>query len=187
MTVKDNSYLQNVDTDHNNNKYNDNINKVPIKQYAIPNDPVVIPKFKPINPALTATHTFQFGPIETVTRHTIGLDNDTVYVGVSGDKMKLPQTKPAFLITQYQPSSSVNNNNLSPPTRLNPVNSAPVHHSPIQTPISQPLDLYHTMTLKYSNANANANSLKQNRPPASVYLPVNQPFEIQKSISYELH
>lgn len=153
-----------------------------LKQYDIPNDPIHIPDFKPIKPAITSTYTFQVGPIESVTRHTIG-ENNSGFTSITGPQSKLilPNPVPKYTLPNADlipppfpyPSKHLNNeiSNIQIET----------HNQAINT---QPLDLYHTMTLK-NGANVAV-------PETVVYLPPHphqktSQFEIQKSIQYQLH
>lgn len=151
--------------------------QTPLKQYTIPQDPVRIPNFKPIkSPAITSTYTFQLGPIETVTKHTIG--------GSAGDISNVASAEPndhpsKFTIIQ-QP-----NPNYTIQTSFGSNRPSASHSHAVNQP---PLNLYHKMTLK--NGHGQHPSQRQQQPPTLLYLPgEKQPYnvqEIQKSIEYSI-
>lgn len=186
----------NNDDDDNNNLPDKTFSPHNIKQYGIPNDPtsVQIPNFRPIK-SLTSTYTFQLGPFESVTKHTIGGPDSDEHISISsGPKTKILSNNPHSNLALH-----ANHLTLVPP---HPIKSTSFRDVPPS------LDLYHSMTLKnhlkpihpnYSNKN---NNFHQNindhtnhlQPPQTVvYLPPQSPqlhsspqFEIQKSIQYQI-
>lgn len=161
--------------------------KTLVKQYHIPNDPVTIPEFKPIKPAITSTYTFKLGPIETVTKHTIGGNSNANSGGGGGSGGD--QTKYTF-IQNPVPNYTVHTN-IRPQSQSHlsqQYSHSSRHNQAVNRP---PLDLYHTMTLKNNNHNThnhnNNNNSNKQKQSSVFYLPANQPYEIQKSIEYQLH
>lgn len=138
------------------------------KQHSIPSDPVHIPQFKPIKPAITSTYTFQLGPIESVT----GPDSKLILPHPIPHHQHIPHYD---LVPPPVPITSSHN------TNENAQYSYKIHSDAIESPPLNPLDLYHTMTIKNNNNNA---------PNTLLYVPPSpnqQPlFEIQKSIQYQL-
>lgn len=200
---KFNEIQLNDDNDNDNNDLLRDTHKF-VQQYSIPNDPNQIPEFKPIK-SLTSTYTFQLGPFESVTKHTVGgLDSDEhIPNPVTNTKFHLQNE--AFHVA---PHTSSHNQQLyfdaAPYRAQRHTSNANAH----------PLDLYHTMTLK-NNAknhhhhpsnqinhsshnnnkivkNLNEQHYSHNNAPSQplIYLPPqsNSPsnFEIQKSIQYQL-
>lgn len=150
--------------------------RTPLKQYNIPKDPVRIPQFKPINksPALTSTYTFQLGPIETVTKHTIGGSED----GNSNAVLAAPNDNHSKYTFIQNPVPNY--------TIQTSIQSKRPYSSHSHTVNQPPLNLYHTMTLK----NGHGQRQHQSQPSKLLYLPgEQQPYNIQgiqKSIEYRI-
>ncbi|XP_055313043.1 uncharacterized protein LOC129574699 [Sitodiplosis mosellana] len=188
LAVKDNA-IQTIDDD--NFIPDTKLTPQHITQYNIPKDPY-IPNFKPIKSSVTSTYTFQLGPLEQITQDTYG-GSDHGHNGLH----QSATPPPPYLIQKTVVSPELQRHLVPPPsiesvsTTFNSHSSSPPLLS--QTPHidAQPLDLYHTMTLKHVNDN------HSNHPPVQSlpYLPPrkrsNKPnphqFEIQKSIEYQLH
>lgn len=182
--------------------FKDNLNALPItdddnnlsdirpisqlKQYNIPNDPN-IPEFKPLKNAITSTYTWSLGPYESSTKHTVQeLNDDSI-----GTISTVSNLNNKFIVRQPQPTHTnfTLHRNLTPPKpasyRHQLHKNYPSYQSHSYTINAQPLDLYHTMSLK--NDPVKINSLPQHEieihlPPAS-----KPHFQIQKSIEYQLH
>lgn len=153
--------------------------RTPLKQYNIPNDPVRIPQFKPINksPALTSTYTFQLGPIETVTKHTIGGSED----GNSHSALATPTDNHSKYTFIQNPLP-----NYTIQTSIQSKRPSSSHSQAVNQP---PLNLYHTMTLK--NGHGQRQRQQQSAQTSKLlYLPgEQQPYNIQgiqKSIEYRI-
>lgn len=176
------------------NQLNDihgNDDRQPIKQYNFPKEPVRIPDFKPIKPqSITSTYTFQVGPFEAVTKHTVGAaDSNESSVGYQAPNRPQTHNRPQ---TQNQPHIqnrplAIPSHSLAPPVSL--AAASPFSASSSGYPKSEynqpPLDLYHTMTLKNNHPQAPPHS-----PNTLFYLPGERgPLQvqgIQKSIEYRL-
>lgn len=201
-----------LNDDNNNDNDNDNNDQIrdnhkfvkqqhTLKQYGIPNDPNQIPEFKPIK-SLTSTYTFQLGPFESVTKHTIGgLDSDE-HISNPVTNTKFHLQNGVFNVAPHTPSHQLYFDAAPYRGQRHTLNTN-----------AHPLDLYHTMTLKNSaktphhhsnqinlsshNNNKIVKNLNEphhsnNNAPSQplIYLPP-QPispssFEIQKSIQYQL-
>lgn len=165
-------------------------------QYNIPKDPnVYVPKFKPIKSSVTSTYTFQLGPIEQITKQTYG-GNGHPHIDERG-------RKPDILIQNtISGPSPLHTHLVPPPPSIESVSTTFKSHPPpllphpsplnLHTIDAQPLDLYHTMTLK----NVENHSHHSQVPLSLPYLPPHQykrqtapnphHLEIQKSIAYQL-
>lgn len=195
---------------------------LPPTQYKIPNDPAMtvrIPEFKPLN-SITSTYTLSLGPIESVTtKHLIGGPSDaddtigTVLATSYSNKQVVVQKPQNTIKNKFHPPPP------APPSLLRlpspkiqqtlsahtqqlpqpPPPPPPPHHT-VQnhshTINAQPLDLYHTMSLKHDPVKSNfisiPHQLQKHRlvshAPLPPYKPLHSPqFEIQKSIEYQLH
>lgn len=175
LTTKDN-HINDIDSVDTHGQYNDI--HTPPKQYNIPNDPLRIPEFKPIkSPAITSTYTFQLGPIETVTKHTIGGDgsdsNHATASVVPNDK----HSKYTIIQNPYP--------NYTIQTNIQSKRPSSSHRQAVNQP---PLNLYHKMTLK--NGHGQHHSQHQSQPSTLLYLPgEHKPYNIQniqKSIEYRI-
>lgn len=147
--------------DQLNDVRDNNDDKHTIKQYEIPRDPVHIPQFKPIKPQISTTYTLQVGPIESVTKQTIGGNNDPSVLAAAAAAVAGGDRNQYTIKIQHQNPNQA---------QIQHLHSAPLHqtqtHSyqppqPIHNPslsgsggyISEalnrsPLNLYHTMSLK---------------------------------------
>lgn len=160
-------------------------------QFRIPNDPsmaIRIPEFKPLN-SITSTYKMSLGPIESVTRHTIAGpvindgNDDTIgtILATAYSNKQVVVDKPQITIKSK----------LHHP--LPPQIQATRNHS--HTINAQPLDLYHTMSLKNDPVKVNIIPLPHQHKHRLVshlhslppYKPKSPQFEIQKSIEYQLH
>lgn len=185
LTIKD-------DIKHRPDSLQDNeLSNAPIRQYNIPKDPLgggaPIPAFKPLKPltGITSTYTLRLGPIEASTQHTVGhVDTGSHGSQLHSDKGPYSYNVPSkTVVIETQPVA------VSPtPFQISPapfqISPAPFQNSPApfqQTYVSnlQPLDLYHSMSLKHGQGQTVVKTL----PSAFLY----QPYEIQKSIAYELN
>lgn len=160
-----------------------------ITQYPIPNDPnIYIPKFKPIKSSVTSTYTFQLGPIEQMTRDSYGAHSHINSIGVPKPDHPFQKTMngAAQLSTNLvPPSKDIHSTKLktqSSSSSLQQPQSPHLSHS--HTIDTQPLDLYHTMTLK-NQPNSPA-QIVQYLPQSHMQPPPEQ-FEIHKSVGYQLH
>lgn len=144
------------------------VNDIPFKQFEIPNDPTsnaAIPPFKPLQSVkgITSTYTVRLGPIEAVTKHTIGQSTSGE---VKDDKVRYTYDHPTKTFTV----------SASPQPPLPSLSSPSSQSQSAQLAQSfmanrAPLDLYHTMALKQGNGQ-----------PVVLY----QPYEVVKSIAYEI-
>lgn len=192
QTTQDN-YINDIDDVDIHGHENDL--KSPPKPYDIPNDPVRIPAFKPIHktPAITTTYTVQLGPIETVTKHTIGGGGDV--------SMAATPNHSKFTIVQnphpnYTIQTSVQHSKRPPgnsPNR-NHKNNGPRSETAVNQP---PLNLYHTMTLRNGHEQHHRHHHpphhpQQSQPSTLLHVPgEKQPYnahniDIQKSIEYRI-
>lgn len=192
------------------------LDKRPASQYKIPQDPLVtvrIPEFKPLN-SITSTYSLSLGPIESVTKHaiigpneaddTIGTvlataySNKQVVVDKSPIPLPPPPPPPSKTITKLHAPLSHPPPPLPPPKGILLFADGPtLHHTHktfTHTINAQPLDLYHTMTLKNDPVRPNLIQRappQKHRPPThshpSIFQPNSPQFEIQKSIEYQLH
>lgn len=201
-----------------------------LTQYQIPNDPhVQIPNFKPIKSSVTSTYTFQLEPIDQQSRLTRGGGGGGQNLHPQA-KVDDVRTKPNHIhiskpivpgrgggqlpINLVPPLKQQQQQRQPPPppplqhhkpqiisttykSQISPHLSHPSH-----TINAQPLDLYHTMTLKHQPNHANQivkylpptplsplSSAQKNHPQP---IPPQHPqsshqFEIQKSVEYQLH
>lgn len=164
------------------------VEKVPFKQYAIPRDALPatkVPTFRPLGPinSITSTYKFQLGPYQAVTETHLGQGNR----GGSSDHSKYPYSRPVQPLKVGQPPAPVPANAVASNVLIaNPaIASAAAANAANSLPSPQayvanapPLDLYHTMILK----NNNGQRPIRTAPATFVY----QPYEITKSIAYEI-
>lgn len=199
LAVKENALQTTIDDD--NLIPDTKLTPQHITQYQIPNDPY-IPKFKPIKSSVTSTYTFQLGPIEQITQDTYGgsdhehKHSSTNHHLAAAAPPALPPPPSAYLIQKTVASPELQRHLVPPPSiesvSITPFNSQSSSSSPHSHTIdAQPLDLYHTMTLKRVNDNHLNHPPVQSLPylpPQKRSNPSNAPqFEIQKSIEYQLH
>lgn len=187
-----------------------------ITQYQIPNDPhVSIPKFKPIKSSVTSTYTFQLEPIDPLTRNSYGGQNhpqakvDDVrtkpnHIHLSktvpghGGQPPINLVPPLQALKQLQPPPQHHKPQIISTTYKSQTSPHSSHHS--HTINAQPLDLYHTMTLKHQPNHANqivkylppsplspSPSLAQKNQQPIPRPPLSHQFEIHKSVEYQLH
>lgn len=196
LAIKDNAIQTTIDDD--NIIPDTKITPQHITQYQIPNDPY-IPQFKPIKSSITSTYTFQLGPIEQITQDSYGgSDHEHKHLSTNHHSAALPPPPPppSYLIQKTVSGPELHRHLVPPPSietvSITPFNShsssSSLHSHKID---AQPLDLYHTMTLKRVNDNHSnhppVHSLPY-LPPQKRSNPSNTPqFEIQKSIEYQLH
>lgn len=184
LAAKDNA-IQTIDDD---NIIPDTKLQTPqhITQYNIPKDPY-IPKFKPIKQSVTSTYTFKLGPIDGITQDTYGGSEIERKPSIHHAQ---PPPPPSYLIQKTINGPELNRH-LVPPS-IDSVSATFSQSSP--SPLisqsaphaieAQPLDLYHTMTLKNVDAHPQVQSLPYLPPQKQSHVPQ---FEIQKSIEYQLH
>lgn len=159
------------------------INTQHISQYNIPNDPnQYIPKFKPMKSSVTSTYSFQLGPLEQVTKHTYG-GNDYgrkhIEKIISGPELHTHLIPPSI-------------ESISTTFKSQALSS---HHSHSHAIDAQPLDLYHTMTIKNVGDHSNHPHRHLHSQLPLPYLPPQKrqtalnphQSEIQKSVEYQLH
>lgn len=172
----------NVDSNANIN----DVNEETIHQYEIPRDrpnATPIPPFKPLK-GITSTYTWKLGPFEAQTKQTIGGPS------ASGEQNKYTYDIPT---KTYAVSASPQPPPLQPPAQfINPaqfnVAMGPLSTDPAQFNVANlPLNLYHTMALKHNNDPVVIKSIpagyhNHNTGPGYVY----QPYEITKSVAYDL-
>lgn len=155
-----------------------------ITQYPIPKDPnLYIPQFKPIKSSVTNTYTFQLGPIEQITRETYGgSGHSTDDYGRKPDLLSRKSVSGPALSTNLVPPPSKDHNS----NTLKSQSTSQLSHS--HTINAQPLDLYHSMTLKNQpNQSHNAPYLPPAHTIQSQAPPRPPHFEIHKSVEYQLH
>lgn len=183
LTAKD--HINDIDSIDIHGHEND-INTPP-KQYNIPKDPTHIPEFKPIKaPAITSTYTFQLGPIETVTKHTIGGGGGSgANTNHAGATFAAPNGKHSKYTIIQNPVP-----NYTIQTSIQSQRPSSSHSQAVNQP---PLNLYHTMTLKNGHGQQQQHQHQNHRQPQQstlLYLPgEKQPYNIQgiqKSIEYRI-
>lgn len=185
------------------NDSNDNYDdKTTIKQYEIPRDPIHIPQFKPMKPQISTTYTLQVGPINSVTKHSIGGNGGDSAVlaaaaaAVSGGnqnkytiKIQAPNSQ------QYHHQQNQQSLPYAPQQQQSHHSYQPIHNSPLSASNAYlneavnrpPLNLYHTMSLKNGPTHHNAHISLQHppsHPPPQLHIHAQQQQQQKQPLFY---